>query len=107
MSKFNAVLRFVLLFSIAVFSFSCREDTVEPEVFGSITGTVFDSETNEVIENVSITTNPATSAITTDNSGNFVINNVPIGNYSITAKKSGYRVAFGIASFAREIIARN
>ncbi|MBK0404730.1 PD40 domain-containing protein [Adhaeribacter sp. BT258] len=84
-------LRLLLLAALPLFWYSCKEDTVEPHVSGTITGVVVEAETNAVLENVSITSNPASSAIATDNTGRFQINEVTVGNYSVTAKKVGYR----------------
>ncbi|WP_299991531.1 carboxypeptidase-like regulatory domain-containing protein [uncultured Pontibacter sp.] len=70
---------------------SCNEDTVEPEGEGSITGVVLDGSTSNPLVAVSISTNPATSAIVTDAEGRFLIEGIGSGDYSITAKKSGYK----------------
>ncbi|MBF8964938.1 carboxypeptidase-like regulatory domain-containing protein [Pontibacter sp. FD36] len=70
---------------------SCNEDTVEPEGEGSIAGVVLDATTSTSLVAVSISTNPATSAIVTDAEGRFLIEGIGSGDYSITAKKSGYK----------------
>jgi TolB protein len=93
MFKNFAVLKVLLFASLPLFWFSCKEDTVEPTVTGTITGVVVEAETNAVLENVTITTNPASSATASDNSGHFQINDVVVGTYSVTAKKAGYRTA--------------
>lgn len=69
---------------------SCSKETVEPEYFGSIKGTVIDSETNNGIANVSIETQPATNAILTNKEGAFELADIPTGNYVIEAEKPGY-----------------
>jgi len=81
----------LILFSILfLFFLSCKEDTVEPTFYGSIEGRVIDSETNQPITNAAITTSPPTSSIITDSNGEFIIENIPTGSYSITAKKHSY-----------------
>ena len=82
--------KYILLLLVIVTMTSCNENTVSPVVFGSISGIVYAPDGQTPIEGVKITTNPATNAIVTDASGRFAIESIPIGNYSITAAKSGY-----------------
>ncbi|GAB4289813.1 MAG: hypothetical protein Kow0098_07910 [Ignavibacteriaceae bacterium] len=70
--------------------YSCKEDTIEPVLYGSISGTVYDAVTLEPLEGVNITTSPPTNSIATNTTGNFLIEEIPIGNYNITASKNGY-----------------
>ncbi len=58
---------------------------------GSISGRVTDPS-GTAIEGATVETSPATSSATTDSSGAFTISNVPIGVYSVIARKSGYVV---------------
>lgn len=69
---------------------SCAKDTIEPEMFGAIIGIVIDGETEEAIGTVNISTTPATEAIFTDEGGRFSFEDIPTGNYTIQARKSGY-----------------
>lgn len=69
---------------------SCQEDGITPDLFGSISGTVLDGETNVPISSANVTTSPPTNSIVTDASGKFTMGDVPIGNYSIIVQKSGY-----------------
>ncbi len=69
---------------------SCAKDTIEPETFGAIIGIVIDGETEESIGKVNISTTPATEAIFTEEAGGFTLENIPTGNYTIQARKSGY-----------------
>ncbi len=85
-----------VLFALSVFSLifiSCKENTIEPVLTGSISGKVIDSESGVVLGGTSITTNPATDAIITDNSGTFNIKEIAVSNYTITAKKNGYKTS--------------
>ncbi len=72
---------------------ACEESTFEPEVFGSISGLVRDAETDEPVGGASVSTNPPTSAIVTDDEGHFEFDEIETGSYSISVKKSGYRTA--------------
>lgn len=78
---------------LAAFAFllsSCAKDTIEPESFGNIIGIVIDGETEEPIGTVNISTTPATEAIFTEEAGGFTFENIPTGNYTVQARKSGY-----------------
>jgi hypothetical protein len=57
---------------------------------GSIEGTVVDEKTGQAIANVSVSTIPATSTITTDSEGKFKFDYVPAGNYSLIFQKTDY-----------------
>ncbi len=83
-------LKTILLFLLPVILYSCKEDTIEPTLYGSISGVVTDAVTGQAISGASISTNPPTDAIATDSNGKYKINDIPIGNYAITIKKSGY-----------------
>ncbi len=67
----------------------CAKETVDPEFFGNIEGTVQNSA-GEGIPSVSITTSPGTDAILTDQDGQFIIEDIPTGNYSVQARKGGF-----------------
>jgi len=69
----------------------CAKETVEPEFFGSIEGSVINSETENGVSNVSIETTPATEAILTNTDGSFQITDIPTGNYVIRASKPGFK----------------
>ncbi len=84
---------FVIILLFAILMVSCKENTVEPVLTGNINGKVIDSKTGSVLGSSSITTNPATNAIVTDNSGSFNIKDIAVGSYTITAKKSGYKTS--------------
>ena len=70
---------------------ACDEDNFEPELFGSISGIVLDAETSAPIEGASITTGPPTNAIVSGSEGMFKLENITIDEYTITAKKTGYK----------------
>ena len=86
-------LKYFLLLLILITVTSCNENTVEPVLYGSISGTVYSPDGKTVVANAGITTNPPTSALVTDGSGKFSISKVPVGNYSVSASKSGYNMS--------------
>lgn len=82
----------ILLLFLSVFLFaSCEKDAIDNETFGSIEGFVLNSETEEPMSNVSITTTPPTNSILTSPDGTFIFDEVPSGSYSIQARKSGFQ----------------
>ncbi len=74
------------------------------ERYGSINGKVIDVVTNNGIFGVTISTDPTTGVVYTDNSGNFTIPNILIlrdQSYTLKADKTGtYDVATKIVKFA-------
>ncbi len=74
--------------------FGCSEDTVGESLTGGISGKVVERSTNEPIENVKITTSPASSTVFTDENGDFLIADVLIDQYSVKAEIESYTTAF-------------
>ncbi len=60
---------------------------------GNISGTVIDSSNGSPIPAANVNTDPPTSSVTTDAQGNYAIPDVPPGNYTVSASKSGYTSA--------------
>ncbi|WP_321515832.1 carboxypeptidase regulatory-like domain-containing protein [Marinifilum fragile] len=90
MKKFYTLFGLFIVFGIFMFVTSCNESTVEPDLYGSISGTVKASASNLPMEGVTITTNPGTTSVTTNAEGEFSIEKVLIGDYSVTATKEDY-----------------
>jgi hypothetical protein len=62
------------------------------ETFVSIVGVVYDSQTNEVLENVTVRFDPDIFT-TTSPRGVFELNNIPPGKIQLSFEKEGYRPA--------------
>lgn len=84
---FNHIL---LFFFATTILFSCREDLVTKTTTATLKGIVKTKETGVPLANAKITTAPITESVYTDAAGNFVINNIPLGDYSIKAELDGY-----------------
>ena len=82
--------KYILLLLILATLTSCNENTVNPVLYGTISGVVLGPDGKTAVAGASITTNPASSAIVTDDSGKFIIQSVPVGSYSVSASKTGY-----------------
>ena len=80
--------------SLLVLLFSCNEDRIGENEFGSIKGTVVASGTNVPLSNVRLSTNPVTSTVFTDTLGKFLIENVPVGDYAVEARVDGFIADF-------------
>ncbi len=73
---------------------SCSEDTIDVILYGSLTGKVVDKVTGDPLNNVKITTNPASTTVFTDTLGNFKIIKLAVDDYSVQAEADGYARGF-------------
>jgi uncharacterized repeat protein (TIGR01451 family) len=64
-----------------------------PPVTGTISGSVTNGADQSAIIGALVGTSPATATALSDAAGNFVITNVPIGSYAVTATASGFASA--------------
>ncbi len=85
----KAVSVFVIIMMI-----SCSEDTIDLEGLGAVKGRVVAVGTNEPLENVKISTNPSSSTVFTDANGEYLIENIPSGDYSLSAQREGLLAQF-------------
>lgn len=83
----------LLLFvaSLVLFGSGCKDSTLGPTLFGSIDGQVLDFATGAPLAGVSITTSPPTDALVSDENGAFRIGEAVTGNYTITARRTGFQ----------------
>lgn len=90
----SIALTFLISFAFA----ACSEDTLNDSGEGTITGTVVVEGTNEPLENVRISTTPVSSTVFSDENGEFVLSEIPIGEYSVQAKIDDFIVSFESAT---------
>lgn len=83
-----------MLILVFFFSLSCSEDKIGENLFGTLKGTVVSSGDNIPLANVKISTQPISSTVFTDSLGNFMIEYIPVGEYSVEAKKDEYLTSF-------------
>ncbi|NER18499.1 hypothetical protein GWK10_14870 [Spongiivirga citrea] len=83
-----------MLLALLVLFSSCNEDKINAVETGDIIGTVVRKGTNEPIENVKISTSPVSGTAFTNVDGNFRINDVTVGDYSVEASKEGLLTSF-------------
>lgn len=80
---------FILLFATILFG-SCAETTVEPILYGQLKGTVLDKNTGNPLNNVRISTSPASEIVFTNEKGEFEIEKVQAGNLVVEAQLNNY-----------------
>lgn len=79
----------LFLFLTLLFA-SCQEEKITPQVFGSLVGTVLSTEDNIAIAQATVSTNPPTSSLQTDELGRFTVEQIEAGTYTIRAEKEGF-----------------
>lgn len=93
MKMIKYIIKIITVFTIFTMA-SCSEDTIDLEGLGAVRGNVVAIGTNEPLENVKISTNPSTSTVFTDANGEYLIENIPSGDYSLSAQKEGLLAQF-------------
>ncbi|REE80263.1 carboxypeptidase family protein [Lutibacter oceani] len=90
----------ILVISLLV---NCTEDTVDLVGLGTITGRVVEAKSFEPIENAKITLSPSNNAVFSDSDGYFTLQNIEVGDYSISAKKDSYLTGFEAATVTADV----
>jgi len=73
---------------------ACSEDGIDETGIGKLTGKVVAAGSNEPLQNVKITTTPASTTVFTDENGKFTIDEIASGEYSVQAEMDDYTTAF-------------
>lgn len=94
--------KYISLIFILATIVSCSEDKVSFSGTGQITGKVVSKGDNVPLENTRVSTNPSSSIVFTNATGDFVINNVAVGTYSVQAQKEGYLSKFESATVTED-----
>lgn len=69
---------------------SCSEDLVDKVQTGTVKGIAIKKGSNEPLKNVKVLTTPSTETVFTGDDGTFIIENIPVGDYSLKAELNGY-----------------
>ena len=96
----KVLLKIILGSLFIVFIQSCSEDTINENGKGTLTGTVVKKGDNSPLEDVKITTNPASSTVFSNEDGEFIIEDVPTGQYSVQASKDEFLDSFEAATIS-------
>ena len=86
----KTAMRYSWIVCLLLLAFSCREDPLEYQAFGRLTGLVL-SDSRDTLDNVLLSTNPATQVVSSDMQGRFVMDSIPVGEYALRAKRDGFR----------------
>lgn len=86
--------RIYLFVACILFCLSCNEDTLGIKQTGELTGTVLRDDTEEPLENVKVSTNPASSTVFTDVEGKFILENIEVDDYAVQAELDGFATSF-------------
>ena len=86
--KINSTHIISFLFS-SLLLLACGEDTIEFGGTGKIKGKVVEDISFIPVENAKVELSPSGNTVFTDEGGNFEMENVTIGEYSVSATKEG------------------
>lgn len=95
----KAIFKYIFPAALSMFLFmGCSEDTIDDTGEGVLTGKVVTAIDNQPLENVKISTTPVSTTVFTDPEGNFVIDNLTTGEYSVQAELDDFVTAFEAAN---------
>jgi len=80
--------KYLALVFVLIFVVSCSEDKIELTGRGTLVGKVVSQGDNTPLENARVSTSPNTSIVFTDSNGNYEINDVEVGTYSVQVQQS-------------------
>ncbi|MCL9808373.1 carboxypeptidase-like regulatory domain-containing protein [Flavobacterium luminosum] len=84
----------IVISVVFILILGCSKESFDEGGSGTIKGRVVRDGTFESLANVKISSNPNTSIVFTDSTGNFTMQNIPVGTYSFQAQKEGYVARF-------------
>lgn len=90
----STITSWLSLLLVVLVTFSCSEDKIENGATGTITGSVVANGSNEPLANVRISTQPVSTTVFTDAEGNFRLNEVLVGDYSVEAQIDNFVTKF-------------
>ncbi len=89
----SKLIKYCWIFALLI-TVSCSEEGIDESGSGTITGKVVTKGTNAPLPNVKIETTPVSNTVFTDENGDFIINEVTEGEYSVQAQLDGFITAF-------------
>ncbi|MEX0996505.1 MAG: carboxypeptidase-like regulatory domain-containing protein [Flavobacteriaceae bacterium] len=89
----SKLIKYCWIFALLI-AVSCSEEGIDESGSGTITGKVVAKGTNAPLPNVKIETTPASNTVFTDENGDFILNEVTEGEYSVQAQLDGFITAF-------------
>ena len=98
----KSLIKIILGILFIVLLFNCENDTVDFVAFGTIKGKVVEKGTFIPLENVKVSLSPSNNTTFTDEEGNFIIEEVTVGEYSVEATKQEYLTNFQPANITAD-----
>ncbi|MCR9183489.1 MAG: carboxypeptidase-like regulatory domain-containing protein [Flavobacteriaceae bacterium] len=89
----SKLIKYCWIFALLI-TVSCSEEGIDDSGSGTITGKVVAKGTNAPLPNVKIETTPVSNTVFTDENGDFILNEVTEGEYSVQAQLDGFITAF-------------
>jgi hypothetical protein len=83
-------MKYIFFTFLAFLVISCQNPQLFEDEPPYIAGRVFNSENDQPIPGATVSTEPPTQQVTTDNNGQYKIPNVKPGTYKVIAKKDGF-----------------
>lgn len=81
---------FCLLSLLFLLAAGCEDEKVGIDRYGSLSGVIVDGETYQPLEGVLVSTNPASSSVLTNSSGEFSFAKILSGDVTVTARKKEF-----------------
>ncbi|MGI9550326.1 MAG: carboxypeptidase regulatory-like domain-containing protein [Aurantibacter sp.] len=94
----KCISHFSLVLGILILAMSCSEDPIDENIFGTLTGKVVAKGDNTPLANVKVSSSPVSTTVFTDAQGNFEIDNIQVGEYSVQAELAEFQTAFEAAN---------
>lgn len=90
----KTIIQYISVLLLLLSLSSCSEELVGKVETGTVKGLVVKQGTNEPLKNVKVHTSPTTETVFTGDDGSFIIENIPLGDYSVRAELNGYITSF-------------
>ncbi|WP_347840911.1 carboxypeptidase regulatory-like domain-containing protein [uncultured Draconibacterium sp.] len=84
------LLKYLLSIILFLSLYSCEEDKLDIEKFGTLSGVILDGDNYQPLQGVQIATNPASSSTITNSEGKFEFKKVAEGEVVVSARKNDF-----------------
>lgn len=85
----------MLVIALSISFSACEENGDKVTVYGKIKGKIKDFEELTPIYDVYVSTNPISTTVKTDENGEYIIENLTPGEYTLTIRRTGYTTESG------------
>lgn len=85
----------MLIVALSIILSACEENGDDVTVYGTIKGKIKDFEELSPIQDVYVSTNPISTTVKTDENGEYILENLIPGEYTLTIRRDGYATESG------------